>query len=113
MYAFKVQVTGEGTSGAFELHYSDIDGGPVYSTGTIPVAAAPVDVRNRFLLLRDRPIVVSCPTPDKLIGPKEWEVVLNGMVWAPIHSANACLAGPASPHVNVVYLGYVEPERWQ
>lgn len=116
---YEVTVTGEGTSGAFELFCAHQDGGPLWSTGSILVSARPVDLINALMpgldarveMGQDKAVSIARPYAiDKLTGPKSWVVTLDGTLYGGIGHQNGSsrLTGRNSPGLIILDMGHVD-----
>lgn len=117
---YRVTVTGAGTSGSFELFCAHQDGGPVWSTGCVPVSAGPVILLNALMPGMDARVEMGSvehgpgysklSLAEDLVGPKAWDVTLEGSLYAGIGHQNGGdrLIGMVSPGLIVVDLGHVD-----
>jgi hypothetical protein len=106
---YRVTVTGEGTSGSFELTLGM--GINAWATGALGVMFTAEDMQRRLDMLPTLHghVVVTSAESDKLCGPKSWDIEIPdeaGPLWVEgRHSSGASrLTGPSSPDLVVVQL---------
>lgn len=98
---YRVLVTGDGTSGAFELSHRD------WRSGPIGVAFTDDELQQRLDEIPALHGLVSVTSEDseKLAGPKSWDVEIPdelGPLRLDSKTASARLTGMCSPFVHIL-----------
>lgn len=109
MRKYRLQITGQDTSGSFEFLFCDYKRESQQCIGSIPVADDTNMIYDRLaLFFGGENIIVECEDHNIKSGPKYWDVTLPGFIWVDERHGGYALTGMNSPSLQIIFLGRVD-----